>query len=204
MLHTPNGGQIGEAFRHDIISEYFIVNQEVFSAIKLKFLCKEDPTTQQPIDLSFDLSDFRILEPGEHLFKLAAKARAKELYDSIEDKNDNDAPQDFRNSINAESIKDEITRISVKYQVLTGETAFVGVIKQDDKTTGELTKVVIPTTISGQAAVIQPPNYYGVAGGMNYRAAYRGGGGGRGGRGGPQLMMKKSAAMPMSRAAAMP
>ena len=34
------------------------------------------------------------------------------------------------------------------YQVLTKETAFIGVIKQDDKVIGELTKVVIPTSLA--------------------------------------------------------
>jgi hypothetical protein len=36
----------------------------------------------------------------------------------------------------------------VTYQVLTKETAFIGVIKQDDKVIGELTKVVIPTSLA--------------------------------------------------------
>ena len=44
-----------------------------------------------------------------------------------------------------DSLTKEIVRLSVRYQVLSRETAFIGVIKQDDKVIGELTKVVIPT-----------------------------------------------------------
>lgn len=45
-------------------------------------------------------------------------------------------------------MRSDICQLSVRYQVLTSETAFVGVIKQDDKTVEELVKVVLPTSIS--------------------------------------------------------
>ncbi len=71
------------------------------------------------------------------------------------------------------------------YQVLTKEAAFIGVIKQDDKVIGELTKVVIPTTLSEQQQYRPLPQYYG-----GFKA-----------RGMPQnMMMKKS--MPRARMAA--
>ena len=50
-----------------------------------------------------------------------------------------------------EETKQDILRLSVKYQVLTGETAFIGVIKQDNKVIGELKKVTIPTTLSADS-----------------------------------------------------
>lgn len=34
--------------------------------------------------MSFEASDFKMLEPGEQLFKLAAKRRTKDLYEAIE------------------------------------------------------------------------------------------------------------------------
>ena len=50
-----------------------------------------------------------------------------------------------------EETKQDILKLSVKYQVLTGETAFIGVIKQDNKVIGELKKVTIPTTLSADS-----------------------------------------------------
>ena len=82
-----------------------------------------------------------MLEPGESLFKLAIKSKAAEYYEKIAD-----SPKDF--AVN-ESYKSEILRLSVAYQLLTKEAAFIGIIKQDDKVIGEMTKVVIPTTLSG-------------------------------------------------------
>ena len=39
------------------------------------------------------------------------------------------------------------------YQVLTKETAFIGMIKQDDKVIGELTKVVVPTSLAEDSSM---------------------------------------------------
>ena len=49
--------------------------------------------------------------------------------------------------VNQAAVREEILNLSVKYQVLTEETAFIGVIKQDNKVIGELKKVVIPTPV---------------------------------------------------------
>jgi hypothetical protein len=79
-------------------------------------------------------------------------------------------------------VKEEILNLSVKYQVLTEETAFIGVIKQDNKVIGELKKVVIPTPVPVREEIAYGSVAYGYATG----AAVGG-------------MMKKSAAMPMAR-----
>jgi hypothetical protein len=55
--------------------------------------------------LDFESSDFRLLEPGETLFKLAAKARCKELTDSLADAADSDAPAETRILVNPEDVK---------------------------------------------------------------------------------------------------
>ena len=81
-----------------------------------------------------------MISPGDTLFKLAAKSKTAELYETIED----------NKGANIQVLKSEIVNLSVAYQLLTKETAFIGVIKQDDKVIGELTKVVIPTTLSEQ------------------------------------------------------
>ena len=82
-----------------------------------------------------------MLEPGFELFKLAAKKNTKEIYDSMDDdKYDKYGSKD--------KLKNDILKLSVKYQVLTKETAFIGVIKQEDKVVGELKKVTIPTVLA--------------------------------------------------------
>ena len=47
--------------------------------LRLQFKCKEDPVTKTTIEHSFESGDFKMLEPGDFLFKLAAKSRVKEL-----------------------------------------------------------------------------------------------------------------------------
>ena len=64
--------------------------------------------TKQPIELSFEANDFKLLEAGDYLFKLAAKKRTKELYDYLDTINEN-------NYEHPEMIKSEILKISVKY-----------------------------------------------------------------------------------------
>jgi hypothetical protein len=66
--------------------------------------------TRLPFSLKFDQNDFSTID-GDSLFKLAARAHI------IESKNNT-------------------SEISVKYQVLSKETAFIGVIKQDDNIIG--------------------------------------------------------------------
>ena len=71
----------------------------------MSFTSDFDPITQAPIQLDFESSDFRLLEPGETLFKLAAKARCKELTDSLADTADSDAPAETRILVNPEDVK---------------------------------------------------------------------------------------------------
>ncbi len=87
--------------------------------MKLSFKTKEDPLKKIQIDHSFNHDDFSIIE-GDSIFKLAARAI---LWEN----------QDEENRIH----------ISLKYQVLSKETAFTGFIKQDKKNLGEIKKVLI-------------------------------------------------------------
>lgn len=85
--------------------------------------------------------------------------------------------------VNQAAVKEEILNLSVKYQVLTEETAFIGVIKQDNKVIGELKKVFIPTP----APIYEEVMAKGGGG-------YPGGWGSSGGHHG--AMMMKSSGMP--------
>jgi hypothetical protein len=80
---------------------------------QLVFGDSTDPITQQPINLSFKASDFSRVEEGFGLFTIAARTEMK--------KNPSEA-----------------LKLSLKYQVLSDKTAFVGVVKQKDKATGKM------------------------------------------------------------------
>ena len=71
----------------------------------MAFTSDFDPITQAPIQMDFEASDFRVLEPGETLFKLAAKAKCKELAESLADAADYDAPAETKMLVNPEEVK---------------------------------------------------------------------------------------------------
>ena len=82
----------------------------------MSFESKEDPLTNQAFSLNFTHDDFSLIE-GDSIFKLAARAHME-----------NESGQNCSD-------------ISVKYQVLSKETAFVGEIKQFEKVIGEVKEV---------------------------------------------------------------
>ncbi len=136
-MDSPSKGIIGEAFRNYPLNFFMIMYKSQFEDLKLTFESKEDPLTKQPFSLDFDHSDFATLD-GDCLFKLAARAHINE-----DDKNN--------------------AAIAVKYQVLSKDTAFIGVIKQDQKVIGETQKVTIePIFVPKKIAPVvsyQPSSY---------------------------------------------
>lgn len=70
-----------------------------------------------------------MIEQGNSLSKLAAKMRTTELYEKIE----RNKSRHHRDRIDSDLAKEEILDLSEKYQVLTEETAFIGVVKQNNK-----------------------------------------------------------------------
>ena len=83
-----------------------------FETLKLKFQTDFDPITKKPFTLVFDKNNFQRSELP--LFQLAANEKLKSLK-------------------GVENIK-----CSVKYQVLSKETAMIGICKQYIKATGKL------------------------------------------------------------------
>ncbi len=137
-MDSPSKGIIGEAFRNYPLNFFMIMYKSQFEDLKLTFESKEDPLTKQPFSLNFNHSDFDTLD-GDCLFKLAARAHINE-----DDKNN--------------------AAIAVKYQVLSKDTAFIGVIKQDQKVIGETQKVTIepifvPKKIVAPAVSYQPSSF---------------------------------------------
>lgn len=83
--------------------------------VKFTFTCEENPLTGQEMKVAFENSDFKSVPASTGMFKLAARHLVK---------------------TSTESSKRE--KISLKYQVLSPETAFVGVVKEDGEITEEL------------------------------------------------------------------
>jgi hypothetical protein len=115
ILQTPANGEIGEAFRNYPVNYFMILKQEEFKKLSIKFSCKEDPLTKQPLIMHFDHSEFVPFEDATNndtLFKLSTRAYITE-------------------NPNIQNLGD----LSVTYQVLSSATAFIGVIKQYQKET---------------------------------------------------------------------
>ena len=88
------------------------MSPEEFQNLKVVFRSENDPQTNAPINLQFNREHF--IESPLPLFQLAANERLKELKGTPN------------------------VLCAVKYQVLSKETAMVGVIKHRNKATGEL------------------------------------------------------------------
>ena len=103
--------QLGEVFRNQSLTRCMIMSRKDFESLTLSFTSELDPITKNPINLNFTSSHFDKVE-STGLFQLAAKAKITKNIDKV--------------------------ALSKKYQVLCDQTAFVGVIKQKDKTTGQM------------------------------------------------------------------
>ena len=90
-----------------------------FENVNFKFLTKRDPKSgDEAMNLEFSKVDFEKItssQAADALIKLAAHRIIEQTKD-----------------------KDEISHLSIKYQVLSDETAIVGVMKLNDKISGEM------------------------------------------------------------------
>ena len=137
--------RLNEVFRQQKIFRSAVMPKQQFENIKFAFSSEHDPVTKQAINLEFDRHSFVKVEDGslsKAVFKNAALS-----------------------SMQDELIGDERIRMSVKYQVLIDSTAMIGVVKQKDKSTGEmktfekaLEKVKRPAPVQ-QAPAFQAPVY---------------------------------------------
>ena len=101
--------KLNEVFRHAKIFRSAIMSKQQFENTKFAFSSEQDPVTKQPIDLEFDVNSFKKVEEGSLSKAIFKNAALSSMQDGIS---------------GAERIK-----MSVKYQVLTDETAMIGVVK---------------------------------------------------------------------------
>ena len=112
--------ELNEVFRNQTLFRSALMSTKQFQQMKFEFSSQLDPVTKEPIDLQFDKNDFRKIEDKSYaqaLFKSAANSMIKA----------------FKNQ------KEGVRKgMSIKYQVLSDETAMIGIIKQKDKASGDL------------------------------------------------------------------
>lgn len=105
-----------QLFRNQITRYYTVMSEEQFnSEFKCTFDCEFDPKTESSMNHQFESSRFEQILPHEdmdYLFKMACKFKIDEL-----------------NEAKGSMSKDMIVKLSTKYQVLSDETSFMGVVK---------------------------------------------------------------------------
>ena len=121
---------LGEVFRNQIISKCKIISRQEFENLKISFKCF-DPVQKSDIDFQFTQNHFNMVGEGFGLFKIAARDRIEFEY--------------------ADAGK---VQLSKKYQVLCDQTAFVGVIKQQDTATGQMLDFAIEIGKSITSSVV--------------------------------------------------
>ena len=109
------------------------MSKKQFQDLQVHFQAKSDPVTKAAIDLKFSASHFDKVTADFGLFKVAARGQIAA----------------------ANSSADKIAK-SKKYQVLCDHTAFVGVIKQKDKATGQMIEFGVEFGKSVAAVKEQP------------------------------------------------
>ena len=105
-----------ELFRNSLCADAAIIDAALLDELKFTFSTKE-AESREALNLEFNRVDFSEVqgEAAQALFKMAAHRKIEKSKDPAARKS-----------------------LSVKYQVVCDDTAIVGVLKQTDKTSGEL------------------------------------------------------------------
>lgn len=88
--------------------------------VDFTFTCKNNPQTGEPIQQTFSSSAFRDVPAKSGFFKMAARSLVKKTQN-----------------------KEDREEIALKYQILSPETAFIGVIEEDGQVTDKVIKIEI-------------------------------------------------------------
>ena len=112
-----------EVFRNQMVYATKLGSAADFNQLSFTFKTDTDPITQQKIDLTFSKVDFQKVEgpAAEAIFKMAVH-------------------NELQRGGKEESAE---IALSLKHQVICDKTAIVGVLKQENKTTGEVQESTI-------------------------------------------------------------
>ncbi|CDW72325.1 UNKNOWN [Stylonychia lemnae] len=127
MKHKFSGSVGYELFRNEIFLLLSIIPKSEFSQLKLKASSDIHPVSNKGINHVWSSDDFKQLDKGEELFKIAARMRINEL--STPALRYQDVPEQ------------DIKEISLEYQVLSKYTSFLAISKNDEKPIGQLRQV---------------------------------------------------------------
>lgn len=114
--------KLNEVFYNQLVSSFRIFNMSQFEndEVDFTFTCKNNPQTGEPIQQTFSSSAFRDVPEKSGFFKMAARSLVKKTQN-----------------------KEDREEIALKYQILSPETAFIGVIEEDGQVTDKVIKIEI-------------------------------------------------------------
>jgi len=102
--------KLNSVFYNELVSSYRLIDRSKLGALSFTFWCDENMDDGSKIEQTFGRNAFQSVPAKTGLYKMAARILVKGSDDSTERE-----------------------AISLKYQVLAPETAFVGVVKEDGK-----------------------------------------------------------------------
>lgn len=119
----PSQEDTEDIFRNQLVYSTKLIPAAELANIKFFFKTGVDPDTNQKIELNFARADFTEVQgaTGQSLFKMA-------VFNELESKKKTD---------------EERIAMSLKYQVLSEDTAIIGVCKQENKSSGEVQESTI-------------------------------------------------------------
>ncbi|CDW78536.1 UNKNOWN [Stylonychia lemnae] len=118
-----------ELFRNEIFLILAIIPKQDFENLRISASSDINPISNKGINYEWSAADFRQLNMGNELFKIAARMSINEL--SIPASKYSRVPTK------------DIEKISIEYQVLSKYTAFLAVNQNDEKPIGELKQINI-------------------------------------------------------------
>ncbi|CDW72326.1 UNKNOWN [Stylonychia lemnae] len=116
-----------ELFRNEIFLMLSIVSKKDFKKLKLQSKSDIHPVSNKGINHEWTQGNFKQLDKGDELFKIAARMKINELSNTVQ-------PNE---GVNITGIQE----LSLKYQVLSKHTSFLAINKNDKKPVGELRQV---------------------------------------------------------------
>ena len=122
-----------EIFRNDLLICLGIMKLTDFEKLEVNLTSDVHPVTGQSLTKQWSKDDFTfIISTSDELFKIVARSKIVSLTDSS--KNNNSYGSYSKND-------NDIKELSLKYQVMSKVTAFLGINKHDEKPTEALKQV---------------------------------------------------------------
>eukprot|EP00347_Sterkiella_histriomuscorum_P014110 403362133 len=116
-----------ELFANEMFISVSLMSKQDFESLKLKITSDKHQTNGKQLEKLYEASDFKRMDDGDELFKVAARMRILQVQES--------------NQMGISSKDQEVKKVSLTYQVLSKQTAFLAISKNDNQSLGELKSV---------------------------------------------------------------